>query len=154
MYEKLVKEYGWDGAIRYLWEGEPYTPKIQRLLDAIAEAEKNRISEEHLINDTEEALERARLDSVDDLRTTKMIVRKWIENHKPANLEKDLAGLSSRLDKLAAKVDAVIISQAEADGNSRVIDDIKRRKKLLSKQLVIDMERCDALMMSYQVLQE
>lgn len=160
-----VSKYGWDGTLRYIWEGDPYTPEFRRHNQILNSVEKSRSKEEKKTNDIEEALERARLDTVDDENdnkatttkiTTKEIVKLWIDNYsvKGGNLEKSLAGLSSNLDKLAGKVDSVIISSSSQQDSSapKVMQDLKKRKKLLSKQLVLDMERCDALMASYQVL--
>ena len=152
--EKLVKEYGWEGALRYVWEGEPYPSKSQELLDSIVETEKARLTLDSLLNAIEEALERARLDSFGDARTTKVIVLRWIENYRPRSLEKTLAEISESLDKLAGRVDSVVVAGADAEDNSRIIGEIRRRKKVLSKQLVLDMERCDAFIACYQVLQE
>jgi hypothetical protein len=153
-HKSLVEEYGWEGALRYVWEGEPYSPSIQALLNPLKDAEKARVVQEARLNAIEEALERARLDSIDDARTTKAIVLRWKENYRPRDLEKTLGDLSATLDKLAAQADAVILSGTDSSSNSRVTQDIKRRKKVLSKQLVLDMERCDAFMTCYQVLQE
>lgn len=165
-----VSKYGWDGTLRYVWEGDPYTPELRKYDEILNQVEKSRLQEETKTNDIEEALERARLDSVDDGRstkavstttkiTTKEIVKLWIDNYsaKGGNLEKSLAGLSHNLDKLAGKVDSVIISSSstaskDTDNAPKVVEDLKKRKKLLSKQLVLDMERCDALMASFQVL--
>jgi len=152
---QTASEYGWDGALRYVWEGDPYTPAIREYLETLENAEKSRIAQEIRINAIEEALERARLDSVDDsARTTKEIVNVWILNYLPQNLERSLAEVSYLLDQLAAKVDGILLSTGEENVSSHVMQDMKRRKRLLSKQLVLDMERCDALVASYQVLQE
>lgn len=153
-HKTLVEEYGWEGALRYVWEGEPYSASIQKLLDSLSDAEKEIVVQEGRLNAIEETLERARLDSIDDARTTKAIVLRWKENYRPRDLEKTLGELSSTLDKLAALVDAVILSGKESDTSSRVVQDIKQKKKVLSKQLVLHMERCDAFMACYQVLQE
>jgi lysyl-tRNA synthetase class I len=153
-HKTLVEEYGWEGALRYLWEGEPYSSSIQVLLDSLTDAEKARVIQDARLNAIEEALERARLDSIDDARTTKAIVLRWKENYRPRHLEITLGELSSILDKLAAQADAVLFSGTDSSNNSRIAQDIKRRKKVLSKQLVLDMERCDAFMTCYQVLQE
>ncbi len=153
-HQTLVVKYGWEGALRFVWEGEPYSPRIQAILDSLSEAEKSRVAQEARMNSIEEALERARLDSIDDVRTSKAIVNRWAANYGPLNLEKSLAELSATLDRLAAKVDAVILSSSDIDKNARVVQEIKQRKKLLSKQLVLDMERCDAFMSCYQVLHE
>jgi hypothetical protein len=152
-YKTLVCQYGWQGAFRLLWEGEPYSPRIQSLLDSLADAEKAIVKQEARMNAIEEALDRARLDSVDDAKVSKAIVKRWVENYHPKNLEKSIAELSSTLDKLAAQVDAVILSSSDIKQNCRLIqDDIKQRKKTLSKQLVAAMERCDEYMACFQVL--
>jgi hypothetical protein len=147
-----ASQYGWEGTLRYIWEGDPYSPKVRHCMETLDEADKSRKSQERLIAAIEEALERARLDSIDDTKITKEIVGAWLANFRPKNLEKSLSQLDSALDKLAAKVDGILISAQ--DGNSRVFQELKRRKKLLSKQLVLAMERTDALLASYQVLQE
>jgi hypothetical protein len=67
-------------------------------------------------------------------------------------LEKALAGLDSKLDKVAAKIDGVLLSKTNS--SSHKVEELKKKKKLLSKKLVVDMERCDALMASYKVLQD
>jgi hypothetical protein len=153
MYQS-VSEYGLEGTFRYIWEGDPYTPAIREYVETLEQAEKSRVTQELRINAIEEALERARLDSVDDVRTTKEVVRLWMANYAPKNLEKSLADLSNLLDRLAAQVDGIVLSKGDANASSHVLQELKRRKKLLSKQLVLDMERCDVLTASYQVLQE
>jgi hypothetical protein len=120
-------------------------------METLDEADQSRKSQERLIAAIEEALERARLDSIDDTKTTREIVKAWITIFRPKNLEKSLSQLDTVLDKLAAKVDGILISAAD---NSRVFQELKRRKKLLSKQLVLAMERTDALLASYRILQE
>ena len=153
-YNTLVQEYGWNGAIRYIWEGEPYPPAIQALLDSLSNAEQSRLAQAAALNAIEEALERARLDSVDDERTTKAVVQRWAEYYLPQSLEKSLAGHSHALDKLAAQVDAVILEGRHYTTNNQVVQDIKRRKKLLSEEIVVDMEKCDAFVAYYQALHE
>ena len=157
-YQK-VTEYGWDGTMRYIWVGDPYSPTIRGYVETLDQVEETRKSQERLIGIIEEALERARLDSVDDdsykTKTTKEMVKLWMANLVPRNLEQSLAQLDTTLDRLAAQVDRIVISaEEEASTNSRVMQDIKSRKRLLSKQLVLAMERTDALLASYQVLQE
>jgi hypothetical protein len=146
-----VSQYGWDGTLRYIWEGDPYSPKVRHYMETLDDADQSRKSQERLIAAIEEALERARLDSIDDTKTTREIVKAWITIFRPKNLEKSLSQLDTVLDKLAAKVDGILISAAD---NSRVFQELKRRKKLLSKQLVLAMERTDALLASYRILQE
>jgi hypothetical protein len=51
--------------------------------------------------------------------------------------------------------DGVLLSTTEdGSASSHILTELKRRKKLLSKQLVLDMERCDALITFFQLLQE
>jgi hypothetical protein len=144
-----ASQYGWDGTLRYIWEGDPYSPKVRHYMETLDKADESIKSQERLIAAIEEALERARLDSIDDTKTTKEIVKAWVANFRPKNLEKSLSQLDTELDKMAAKVDGILIAD-----NSRVFQELKRRKKLISKQLVLAMERTDALLASYQILQE
>lgn len=170
MMYKSVAAYGWTGTLRYIWEGDPYGPKIRDDLTTLDEAEELQVVYESQLNEIEEALERARLDSVDvgsssstanetnRKKQTKEIVKLWMMNFEPKNLEKTLHGLSHKLDELIASVDAVLTLKEENNSSSslssQILKDIKRRKKLLSKQLFLYMERCDALLASYQVLNE
>jgi hypothetical protein len=146
-YRTVVMEYGWVGTIRYIWVGEPYSPIIQSIRGSLNDAEKKRALYQSRLSGIEEAFERARLDSVDDSsevrwlpatknRATKAIVLRWADYYKPRNLEIALGELSAALDKLAAEVDAVALSGTDANDTTRVVQEIKRRKKLLSKQLV------------------
>lgn len=155
MLYRSIQEYGWSGTIRYIWVGDPYPDLAREYLQLLEKAAKSRSKEEKRLNEIEEALDRARLDSVDDTithqnKTTKEIVMAWIANYP--GLEKALAQSSHTLDRVAAQVDGVLLSKV--DSNSKISQNLKRRKKHLSKQLVLDMELCDALMVSYQVLQE
>ena len=154
-YKALVLEYGWRGAFRVLWEGEPYSPRIRTLLDSLEDAEKELTVQQAHMSAIEEALERARLDSVDEAKVSKFIVKRWVEIYHPNNLEKSIAELSATLDKLAAKVDAVILSGSDIEQSFQAVqDDVKQRKKKLSRQLVADMERCDEYMTCFQALHE
>lgn len=152
-HKTLVQPYGWEGALRYLWEGKPYPQDVQDALDSLSEVEESRTFQISRLSAMEEALEHARLDTVDDSKTSEAIVKKWIERYRPNNLERSLGETSHKLDKLAAQVDGVILKEYQ-ESSLKVIQEIRKRKKLLSKQLVLDMERCDALMASYQVLHE
>merc|ERR1712238_331758 len=66
-------------------------------------------------------------------------------------VERSLADLSDRLDKIASRVDSVILSSTSLN-DSYLSQKIKKRKRILSKAIVIDMERCDAILASFQVL--
>ena len=166
-----VSSYGWEGTLRYIWEGDPYIPRVREYIEILESCESSKIRQEELIWNIEECLERARLDSVDDdthtaestpstatatTVTTKEVVRLWVKNFSPigGDLVRKLAQLSHSLDSLAAQVDSILVSTEDAADNSRTWIDIKKRKKLLSKQLVLAMERTDALMAAYKVLLE
>lgn len=150
MYQ-VVAEYGWEGALNYVWVGDPfYGSPVGKYLQLLQEAEGTLAKQETTMNAIEEALERARLDSVeDDKSTTKEIVTLWMANYP--GLEKALAGLSSKLDHTAAKIDGVLLSRVHS--NAPKVQELKKKKKILSKTIVADMERCDALMASFMVLQ-
>jgi methionine salvage enolase-phosphatase E1 len=155
-----VSDYGWEGALRYIREGDPYAPAIREYMHILDQVEKSGVTQEIRINIAEEALERARLVWVDAdsrAKTTKEeIVMLWIEYYPPKNLKKALGDISYILDQLAAQVDGVLLLTTEDGGSasSHILTELKRRKKLLSQQLVLNMERCDALMKSFQVLQD
>jgi hypothetical protein len=168
---QTVPEYGWEGTLRYLWEGDAYSPELRRLVDTLETAEIARSLQESRIHAMEAALDLARLNSVDvdddhqqASSSSREIVRAWVDCFAAAesgqSLERTLADVSHQLDKIAAKIDGVVLSsssgitKSRSSNHSELIDRIKKRKKLLSKSIVTDMERCDVLMGSYQVLQE
>lgn len=164
----LIKDYGWEGTWRYLWEGDVYAPELRRCVNALEDAEIARSLQESRIDSMEAALDLARLESVDDNSTSsssssKEIARAWVEcflassssTSTSLSLERTLADVSHQLDKIAAQIDSVVLSTAMASNRSNeLVERIKKRKKLMSKSLVVDMERCDVLMGSYQVLKE
>jgi len=142
-----IDEYGWDGTLHYIWEGFP--PQLQdyfEILDKTEQARQTEILPQ--LESLEEALERARLETVED-SSPRDLARVW-EQHYAGNLDRTLAGLSQSLDRWASSVDGIHAK----NGSGKVWENVQRRKRLLSKQLVFDMERCDALLASYQVLQE
>ena len=129
MIYRSIEEYGLDGTIRYIWVGDPYPDKAREYKELLDKAAKSRSKEENRLNEIEEALDRARLDSVDDStnhkKATKEIVIAWIANYP--TLEKSLAQSSHTLDKVAAQVDGVLLSKV--DSNSKISQDLKKRKK-------------------------
>jgi hypothetical protein len=133
---QFVKQYGWQGTMRYVWEGDPYPPEIRDSINRLKKVERS-IQKESLLPSLEESLARARLDSVDDVS---VVVPQWMVAHAPRNLEKDLTKVSHDLDTLAATVDSV-----PSHGNV----DIKLRKKQSSQQVVLMMERADILLSCY-----
>ncbi|KAG7370259.1 hypothetical protein IV203_028005 [Nitzschia inconspicua] len=159
---KTTKDYGWEGTLRYLWEGDVYSPELRHLVDTLEDAEIERSLQESRVHALEAALDLARLNSVDG-QSSKEILRAWVDCFAAetatgsASLERTLADVSDKLDKIAAKVDGIVLSgsaMSYSSSNKDLVDRIKARKKLLSKSIVMDMERCDVLMGSYQVMQE
>jgi hypothetical protein len=161
LHQSVSNKYGWEGALRYIREGDPYAPVIREYMRILDLVEKSGVAQEIRINTVEEALERAKLDSgvdADSRATTtkeEIVLKLWIEYYSPTSLKKALGDISHILDRLAAQVDGVLLSTTEdGSASSHILTELKRRKKLLSKQLVLDMERCDALITFFQVLQE
>lgn len=132
-----VSKYGFEGTLRYVWEGNPYPPEIRDSIQRLEKVERS-IQKESLLGGLEESLARARLDSVDGVS---ILVPQWMVAHAPRNLEHDLAKVSHDLDTLAANVDS-IPSHGDAG--------IKLRKKQCSQQVVQMMERADILLACYQ----
>jgi hypothetical protein len=157
---KSVPEYGWEGTIRYIWEGDAYTPELRDLADTLEDAEIARSLQESRIHSMEAALDLAQLNSVDG-QSSEEIVKHWLEcfaaetdDGEDQSLERTLTDVSDKLDKIAAKIDGVALSGTVAKYNKELVERIQMRKKLLSKNIVLDMERCDVLVGSYQVLRE
>lgn len=102
---------------------------------------------ERLLAEIEGALMRARSDDNYETKATK---ENWIIYCQPSDLGSTLAELDSRMFNLVAMVDGVLIYAVE-DGPDRahVLQELKGRKQLLSKQLGQEMERMDALWAVY-----
>lgn len=139
---QCVSDYGWEGTLRYIWEGDPYPDQIRLYLDSLDDVERSLGHEATLLSSLEEGLERARLDSIDD-SSPSSILKMWESNTPIQDLQMQLAKLSYELDQRAAKVDQVILSDEDHV-------DIKLRKKALSKRIVRLMERTDRLILFYQ----
>jgi hypothetical protein len=155
---KSLPEYGWEGTMRYIWEGDAYSPELRDVADTLEDAEIARSLQESRIHAMETALDLARLNSIDG-QSLKEIVENWVDcfatdNGGGQSLERTLADVSDKLDKIAAKVDGVSLSSFMSKNNKELVERIQKRKKLLSKNIVLDMERCDVLTGSYQVLRE
>ena len=134
---QCVSKYGFEGTLRYVWEGNPHPPKTRDSIQSLEKVERS-IQTESLLVGLEESLARAQLDSVDGVSIT---VPLWMVAHAPRNLQYDLAKVSHDLDTLAANVD-LISSHGDAG--------IKLRKKQCSQQVVQMMERADNLLALYQ----
>lgn len=141
-FHSLVTQYGWQGALSYIWEGDPY-PNLRERLDQLDSVARKMRKPETLLTTLETALERAHLDSI-DAADAAAVVATWQGNVLPNNntdLRTRLGILSSDWDKLAAQVDGVT-----SDGS--VV--LKDAKKQLSQRLVKLMERTDVLIAFYK----
>ena len=131
----LVSEYGWQGALNYIWEGDPY-PNLRNRLDKLELVERKIVKPEKLLVQLETALQKSELDTIDAAEASS-VVEEWQSNLPSSiDLRTRLGLLSSDLDKLAAQVDGVV-----SEGSTV----LKERKKVLSKRLVQLMERVDVL---------
>jgi hypothetical protein len=139
---QCVSEYGVDGTMRYIWEGDPYPEKIRVYLDALDDVERSLEHEVTLLCSLEEGLERAGLDCIDD-SSPASILKIWESNCPIQDLQMQLAKLSYELDQYASRVDQLILSDADHAN-------IKERKKAQSKRIVRFMERTDCLVSFYQ----
>jgi hypothetical protein len=138
---QCVSEYGWEGTLRYIWEGDPYPGRIRDYIDALNDVEECLEHASALVSSLEEGLQRAGLDSIDDCSPAAVMII-W-ESNSSIDLQKQLAKMSYDLDQYAAKVDQVILSDQDQA-------DIKQRKKMLSKRIVRLMERTDSLVVFYK----
>ena len=181
---RSFREYGWKGTLRLIWEGDPYDPSLRDAVDKLEDAELDLIAT-HRIDDRLKGLEES-LDTATDVASSSTPAVEaiedlwnqiWMEHpsncstsysngrngtgrRNPITVERTLADISDRLDKIAARVDGVILSSTSNEAaelqthNVFLAQRVKERKKKLSRTIVSDMERCDALVASYQVLRE
>ena len=138
-FRGLVAEYGMEGALNYIWEGDPY-PNLRERIDSLRAVEQKIKKPEQLLNKLETALERSHLDSIDGTEAA-AVVQQWQSNLPSVDLRTRLGILSSDFDKLAAQVDGVV-----SEGS----DVLKEKKKVLSKRIVTLMERVDKLITFYK----
>jgi hypothetical protein len=131
-----VSDYGWQCTLRYIWEGEYYPEHVRSALEVLDATQSQFEVYSAVLELIETSLARAKLNSVDD----RVRNEDWTLAHLPENLEKDIVMLSFNLDKLAASVDAVILDDAE----------LRPRKKQISSNIVLAMERADALLNIYK----
>mmetsp|Transcript_15411 Transcript_15411/g.21776 ORF Transcript_15411/g.21776 Transcript_15411/m.21776 type:complete len:170 (+) Transcript_15411:192-701(+) len=135
---RTVSKYGIDGMLRYIWVGDPLSPEVRESVSTLEQVESKIPKLEKLLMQIEEALSKARLDSIDDEKW--IVVPQWIVSYSPKNLEKDLAKLDTSLDRLAAQIDGVA-SHDNAE--------VKILKKEYSQRIVKLMGRADALLTCY-----
>ena len=137
---QLVSKYGWEGTLWYIWEGSPYPPELRNEFQSLDDVETSIEKEDRILDRLEEAFERARLNSVDG-SSQATLVEEWNSNLPKRNLEKLVGRVSYNLDLYAAKIDAV---------PSKKHPVLKTRKKQLSNQIVILMQRADIYVGCYQ----
>jgi hypothetical protein len=136
---QLVNSYGWEGSLRYIWDGDPEPQRLRDRKGTLLKVEKklNRITT--VLSSLEEGLERARLDSVDGLDPSH-IRELWAHNVPNKDLRQNLALLSYDLDQIASTIDQIVSSGEE---------NIKAIKKTLSSRVVELMGRADLLIVAY-----
>eukprot|EP00533_Pseudo-nitzschia_delicatissima_P016238 CAMPEP_0197269384 /NCGR_PEP_ID=MMETSP1432-20130617/5101_1 /TAXON_ID=44447 /ORGANISM="Pseudo-nitzschia delicatissima, Strain UNC1205" /LENGTH=204 /DNA_ID=CAMNT_0042734535 /DNA_START=19 /DNA_END=630 /DNA_ORIENTATION=+ len=157
---RSVQKHGWEGALRLIWEGDPYDPDLRDAVDRLEDAEFDLLAT-HRIDDRLKGLER----TLDEATTSSSFTPKvpvyeqwnqaWMEDpenrvgedDRPLTIERTLGDMSDRLDKIAARIDGVILSSASdksGTSNTFLAQRVKERKKKLSRAIVSEMERCDA----------
>lgn len=180
-FHRSVRDHGWEGALRYVWEGDPYDPDLREAVDQLEDAEfelraTSRIDDR--LSGLEESLDDATVTASSAGDDSYLSVRLWNEiwmdhpsntsssgtrsssSSKTVSLDvgRTLADMSHRLDKIAANVDGIVVlsssSLSSSTNDSFLAQRVKKRKKTLSKSIVSDMERCDALLASFQVFRE
>ena len=123
---QLVQAYGWEGAVSYIWEGDPHPAHVRDRIHKLDSLEKTLGKKERVLTALEEGLERSRLDSVDGSDDAH-VRQQWENNVTAKDLKKSLSLLSYDLDQCASGIDDVKSGdQAE----------IKARKKSLSTRAV------------------
>mmetsp|Transcript_8152 Transcript_8152/g.20204 ORF Transcript_8152/g.20204 Transcript_8152/m.20204 type:complete len:247 (+) Transcript_8152:30-770(+) len=183
---RSVREHGWEGTLRLIWEGDAYDPALRDAVDELENAEFD-LRATHRIDDRlkglEESLDTATATAIASSSAPANVAIEnlwnevWMEhsanigsscsNHRnnpggdnPITVERTLAHISDHLDKIAARVDGVILSSSSTEAekchtnNAVLAQRVKERKKKLSRVIVSAMERCDALVASFQVLRE
>ena len=143
------KYRGIEGICRYIWIGDYLPPSIRASLDDLDEISQEMIKCEWQLERIDILVQRALLESVDgsvvtsdetkniDAKTKEEIQRQ-IFQHNP-ELRKDIGFFSTRLDRLAARIDSVL---------SHSDEEVKKRKKKLSNSAVSLMESLDEMIAS------
>ena len=172
--KRCISKNGWEGTLRLVWEGDPYPEYLRDAVDTIEDAEFD-LRATYRIDDRlrglEESLDTATshvsssASSSSDATIDKLWNDTWIGNpanssasnygSNPLNIQQTLADISDRLDKIAERVDSVVLSSVSDGTNNNFLEQcVRERKKKLSKAIVSNMERCDALLASLQVFRD
>jgi hypothetical protein len=130
---RCIQEYGWEGFVNYIWEGDPYTPETRAGMSKMDKAIKTVMKLEKMLERLEESLVRGELSTVDDGCDDHLLIQ-WTLAYFPGNLETDLAACSDGLDKVAFKVDSIECPEK-----------VRQKKKETSRRIVVLMERTDVL---------
>ncbi|KAL3926428.1 MAG: hypothetical protein SGBAC_013478, partial [Bacillariaceae sp.] len=133
-----------------VWLGDPFpNSPILEYLKLVVDSESSLENEENRLNEIESALQRAQVEIGEgDNSTKRNLVLLWIQNYP--GLEKVLGDVSQKLDKIAAQVDRILLSNV--DSSARKVQELRTKRKELSRKAVACMGRCDALMTSFNVL--
>lgn len=132
---QLVREHGWNGALLYIWEGDPHPRHIRGHVHVLDKAESLLHSATATLGVLQEALQRARLNSVDDSDPSSVVIlwKQYLPTREK-DLRQTLARISHDLDAAAATIDQIPTQ-----------DEIRIRKKSLSTNVVQCMEQVDTL---------
>ena len=143
-FYQCIQAYGWHGTIRYIWEGDPLPQEVRQFVDVIKAVSQALDEHNTEISILEEALERARLDTIDDMNPV-AVLQYWREDlhHTTYDLRKDLARISFDLDVLASKIDQI-------PGK----EEVRPQKKVLSSRTVLLMTRTDRLLVFFTTATE
>lgn len=153
---RSIDDYGWKGTLRYIWEGDPYETKLRTFVQELEESEFDLIV--FRIDDRLQALEQT-LNLVTSSSADETLFewnQLWIRhpvNSRKTDINNSLADLSDRLDTIASRVDGIIFSSIAWNDNY-LTKKIKKRKRIISKDIATSMGRCDALLTSIQLLNE
>ncbi|CAB9506072.1 expressed unknown protein [Seminavis robusta] len=141
---QCVSQYGWEGTLWLIWEGDPYPPLVRDEFHALRDVEASLDGEAKILDRLEEAYQRAQLDSVDGASSATLL-EQWNQNLPKRNLDKLMARVNHNLDLFASKVDAV---------PSNKHADLKPLKKQLSNRIVQLMKRADICVAQYSAGQQ
>ena len=139
---------GINGICRYIWIGDYLPPNIRQSMDDLDEISQDMSKCEMQLENIEILVQRASLESVDgpidqsgtDTDTTpKEDIQKQIFQQNP-ELRKDIGFFSTRLDRLAARIDSVL---------SHSDEDVKKRKKQMSNKVVELMDALDKMVATF-----
>jgi len=146
-FSYLVHCYGFNGALRFIWEGDPNPEHVRDQMGKLHTAEKSLKNQTKTIATLEEGLQRARLDTIEDSDPS-AILALWRRNipDKLRDLRTRLALLSTDLDKIAATVDQVLPPPPAVEGG----EEVRQKKKRLSQRVVQLMARADALIVFFK----